>query len=61
MWRTAPPEAPESWDEILGALEQAHRDFAALVRSTSDAELLKTVKFLVAPQKFGDVRRIDFE
>lgn len=54
------PEAPDSWDEILGALEQAHLDFADLVRSTSDADLLKTVKFFVAPQKMGDVKRIDF-
>jgi uncharacterized damage-inducible protein DinB len=54
------PPAPDSWEEILSAIEQGHRAFADLVRSTSDADLLKTAKFFVGPQTMGDVRRIDF-
>jgi uncharacterized damage-inducible protein DinB len=54
------PPAPESWEEILGAIEQGHRDFADVVRGTSDADMLKTAKFFVGPQTMGDVRRIDF-
>lgn len=54
-----PPEAPESWDALLEAVEQAHREFGELVRSTSDEKLNQTVKFFVAPKKMGDYRRID--
>ena len=31
-----PPSPPESWDALLGALKQAHKDLADLVRSTPD-------------------------
>lgn len=54
------PSAPESWEEILAAIEQGHRDFGALVRATSDEDLLGKVKFFVAPRTMGDVTRIDF-
>ena len=50
---------PESWDEILGALETAHREFADLVRGTPDEKLYDTVRFFVAPKTLGDQRRID--
>jgi uncharacterized damage-inducible protein DinB len=56
----AAPEAPESMEQILAALEKAHRDFAEVVRDTSDEDLMKTAKFFVAPQKMGDVPRLDF-
>ena len=56
----APPAPPESWEQLLGALEKAHQDFASLVRNTSDEDLMGTVKFMVAPKTLGDHRRIDF-
>jgi uncharacterized damage-inducible protein DinB len=56
----APQPAPESWDDLLAALEKAHKEFAEVVRGTSDADLDKTVKFLTAPKTLGDHKRIDF-
>ena len=58
--REPPPAAPQSWDEILDALERAHQEFRALVSRTSIAELEKTSKFYVAPKTVGDVGRLDF-
>lgn len=54
------PPAPESWDDLLAALEAGHQEFGDLVRATSDAELLETVKFFTGPGTMGDVSRIDF-
>ena len=54
------PSPPESWDELLGALEKAHADFAELVRSTPDEELEAPVKFFVGPHTMGDVPRLAF-
>jgi uncharacterized damage-inducible protein DinB len=54
-----PPAPPESWEQLLVALEKAHQDFAEVVRNTSDEDLMSTVKFMVGPKKMGDVRRID--
>ena len=55
-----PPSAPEKWDDLLAALESAHAEFGALVRSMPESELAKTSKFFVAPKTMGDVRRMDF-
>jgi hypothetical protein len=55
-----PPEAPGSWDAVVGGIEQAHRDFADQVRSMPDEKLEETVKFMTGPKTLGDVRRIDF-
>jgi uncharacterized damage-inducible protein DinB len=55
-----PPAAPASWEALLGALEQAHRDFADLIRATPDEKLGETVKFFTAPKTLGDIRRLDF-
>jgi uncharacterized damage-inducible protein DinB len=54
------PKAPESWDAVLAAFEQAHKDFGDLVRSTSDHQLLESVKFFTAPKTLGDVTRLQF-
>ena len=56
----APPEPPESWDEILAALEKAHREFGELVRNAPDEELHRTAKFFTGPGQMGDVPRLDF-
>jgi uncharacterized damage-inducible protein DinB len=54
------PEPPASWDELLTALETAHREFGELIRSTPDPELDDTVQFLVAPKTLGEIRRMDW-
>jgi uncharacterized damage-inducible protein DinB len=55
-----PPAAPGSWDAVLAAIEQAHKEFADLVRATPDEKLNETVKFFTGPKQLGDVRRMDF-
>jgi hypothetical protein len=55
-----PPEAPGSWEAVVGAVEQAHKEFADQVRSMPDEKLDETVKFLTGPKQLGDVRRLDF-
>ena len=54
------PEPPESWDAILEAVEQGHRQFGELVRSTPDEQLFGTVKFFTGPGMLGDVTRLSF-
>lgn len=54
------PPAPESWSELLAALEKAHQDFGDVVRSTDDQALTETVKFFVGPGEMGDIPRLDF-
>jgi uncharacterized damage-inducible protein DinB len=54
------PKAPASWDAVVAAAEQSHKDFIQLVRSTSDEKLDQTVKFFTAPKTMSDVRRLDF-
>jgi uncharacterized damage-inducible protein DinB len=53
-----PPAPPESWDELLGALDDAHKSFADLVRSTPEAALSDKVKFFTGPKTMGDIPRM---
>ena len=53
------PKPPATFAEVVTAYEQAHAAFVAHVRRTPDAELDKTVKFMVGPKKMGDLRRMD--
>lgn len=54
------PEAPKTWDEVLGAIEKMHGEMRKLVESASDADLEKKVHFLTAPKTMGEISRIDF-
>lgn len=54
------PEPPESWDELLAALEESHRAFGDLVRATPEPELDETVRFFTGPQTMGDIPRMDW-
>ncbi len=54
------PPPPDSWDELLDALEEAHRSFGDLIRETPDEELQKSVRFFVAPKTMGDVPRMQW-
>lgn len=56
----APPPPPESWDDLLAAVETAHREFGDLVRSTPDDRLNETVRFFTAPKTMGDVPRLQW-
>jgi uncharacterized damage-inducible protein DinB len=54
------PQPPESWDAVLQALEQAHKEFGEAVRGLPDAQLEKTVKFFTGPKQMGDIKGMDF-
>jgi uncharacterized damage-inducible protein DinB len=54
------PKPPESWDDLLNAIEKAHREFGDLIRATPDEELNQTVKFFTAPKTVGDIPRLQF-
>jgi uncharacterized damage-inducible protein DinB len=49
---------PESWEEILAALEKAHRAFGDLIESTPDDQLLEDVTFFTGPKQMGDISRM---
>ncbi len=51
--------APENWDELLKATEQAQEEWIKMIRETSDDELDQTVKFFSGPKMMSDVRRIE--
>lgn len=53
-----PPAAPESWDEILTALEKANGEYRALIAAASDEELHGIVHFFVAPKTMGELTRL---
>jgi uncharacterized damage-inducible protein DinB len=50
---------PDSWDELLAAIDNAHQKFAELVRGTPDEALSEEVKFFSGPGTLGDLSRID--
>lgn len=54
------PEPPDRWDEVLSALEEAHRDFRQLVVDTPEPELERKVRFMTGPGEMGEVSRIDW-
>jgi uncharacterized damage-inducible protein DinB len=54
------PRPPESWEELLQALESAHREFGDLIRDTPDPELDQTVQFMTAPGTMGDIPRMEW-
>jgi uncharacterized damage-inducible protein DinB len=54
-----PPAKPDSWDELLAAIEKASATFRALVASSSEEELLEKVQFFVAPKTMGGIGRMD--
>jgi len=55
-----PPAPPEKFEDVLNALEKAHADFGALVRSYSDEQMLEEVTFMVGPRTPGKYTRIAF-
>ncbi len=52
-----PPDPPDSWSDLLAALETAHKEFRDLVDSTSEAKLAENVHFFTAPKTMGEVSR----
>ena len=61
-WSKPPqfPPAPDSFDGILGAIEQGHQKIAGLIRNMPEEDLTKTIKFFTGPGKIGDMPRMQF-
>jgi uncharacterized damage-inducible protein DinB len=54
------PPAPDSWSDLLGALEKSTADFRQLVASTSEEDLEKKVRFMTGPKQIGEVTRMEW-
>ena len=54
------PPAPDRWEDVLTALEDAHVNFRNAFESYTDAQLLEPIKFFGAPRTLADYPRIDF-
>jgi uncharacterized damage-inducible protein DinB len=55
-----PPAAPESWNDVLEAIETSHQEFRSIISSASDDDLAKTVTFFTGPKTMSPIARIDF-
>ena len=55
-----PAEPPESWEELLSALEKAHADFRKIVAEASEEDLNAEVHFFTAPKTMGTYTRHEF-
>ena len=60
MPSTKLPGPPDTWNELLDALEKAHLEFRQRVVATPDDDLNGKVKFFTAPKTLGDVGRLEF-
>jgi uncharacterized damage-inducible protein DinB len=56
----SPPPAPDSWDELLTALDKAHKELGDLIRAAPDDALLEKTSFFVSPKKLGEQTRLDW-
>jgi uncharacterized damage-inducible protein DinB len=56
----APPSPPDSLEAIISAFDAGHKRVVDIVRKMPDAQFGETVSFLVAPQKMGDIPKMDF-
>ena len=56
----APAPPPETWDEVLSAIEQAHDEFRKTFESFTDEQLLEPIKFFRGPRTLGDYPRLTF-
>lgn len=55
-----PPKAPDSWPEVLSAIERGQRELLDLLAAASDADLEEKVKFFTGPKTLGDYTRREF-
>jgi uncharacterized damage-inducible protein DinB len=53
------PKAPATLPEVIASYEKAHSEFVNRLKETPEAELNKTVKFMMGPKQMGDMRRMD--
>ena len=56
---TKTPAAPANIKDILSLYEKTHKDMIQKIKSTPDTEWDKKMKFMVGPNKFMDIRKMD--
>lgn len=54
------PSPPDSWGELLGAVEAAHRSYEEMIRATPAEQLSRKVHFFTAPQTIGEIGRMEW-
>jgi uncharacterized damage-inducible protein DinB len=61
-WSEPPsfPPAPDSYEAVLGAIEQGHKRVGDLLRGSSEDELFDTVKFFSGPKTIVDMPKMEF-
>ena len=55
-----PPPPPENWNDLLAAIEKAHKDFRDLLSSAPDEEWSQTIHFFTGPKQLGEYTRANF-
>ena len=62
-WSTPPgqpPAAPQTYDELVKAVEDGFKRTVALVEKMPDSQAGDTVKFFTGPKTLGDIPKIEF-
>jgi len=54
------PQAPATWDEVVGAFKKNHADVVAALAKAPDEAFEGTIKFFTAPKTMGDVPKLQF-
>ena len=53
------PKPPNSWDEVIGALDGAHREAMAKLNQLTDDQMNRMIPMPVGPKQMGEVRIAD--
>jgi len=53
------PKAPDTWNEVIGAMDKAHREALAKLSQLTDDQMNRTISLPVGPKQMGDVRTAD--
>ena len=53
------PKSPNTWNEVIGAMDNAHREALAKLSQLTDDQMNRTIKMPVGPKQMGDVRTAD--
>lgn len=55
-----PAEAPARWEDLLSAIEEAHRGYREVIARATDEDLEKQVSFFTAPKMMGQMSRLEW-
>jgi uncharacterized damage-inducible protein DinB len=60
MTRGTPPSAPDRFEDVIKAIEQASAEHRSTIEAASDSDLDAKVHFFVAPKTMGEYSRLDW-